>query len=166
MRGGTVKGLQGIQAKRGNIIRPLLCVEKEEIEVFVKQLDVVWKEDYTNKEDIYTRNKLRLNILPMLKKEINPNLTDTLVENGQLFGEIHDFLTKLAKEFLEKYSHYKSDNIEQRKVSENNSTYKNSVLEIDLAPLKELDVAVARYVLLESLEQIGAGESFLSILNL
>ena len=157
LRGGTVKGLRGIQAKRGNIIRPLLCVEKEEIEVFVKQLDVVWKEDYTNKEDIYTRNKLRLNILPMLKKEINPNLTDTLVENGQLFGEIHDFLTKLAKEFLEKYSHYKSDNIEQRKVSENNSTYRNSVLEIDLAPLKELDVAVARYVLLESLEQIGAG---------
>ena len=140
LRGSSVKGLRGIQAKRGNIIRPLLCMEREEIEAWLKKQEIDWREDRTNREDIYTRNKLRLTILPMLKKEINPKLGENLIENGQLFGEIHTFLTKMANEFLNTYS-----------------KLENGCVIISLEPLKQLDVAVARYVFLSSIEQSGVG---------
>lgn len=76
-RGAEQKALAGIRIQRplgiGHVIRPLLCVTKDEIEQYIKENNLKPVYDHTNYEDIYTRNRFRLHILPFLKKE-NPNV--------------------------------------------------------------------------------------------
>jgi tRNA(Ile)-lysidine synthase len=75
-RGSGLDGFTGIPEINGNIIRPLLKFSREEIEVFAKEEKISWREDHSNTSTKYVRNKIRHNILPVLK-EINPSLLDT-----------------------------------------------------------------------------------------
>lgn len=70
-RGSGVKGLGGILPVRGKIIRPLLFVSRNEIETWMAEQKLFYRIDETNLETEYTRNKIRLEILPKLEKEIN-----------------------------------------------------------------------------------------------
>jgi tRNA(Ile)-lysidine synthase len=75
-RGSGLDGFTGIPEINGNIIRPLLKFSREEIEVFAQEEKISWREDHSNTSTKYVRNKIRHNILPVLK-EINPSLLDT-----------------------------------------------------------------------------------------
>jgi tRNA(Ile)-lysidine synthase len=75
-RGSGLDGFTGIPEINGNIIRPLLKFSREEIELFAKEEKISWREDHSNTSTKYVRNKIRHNILPVLK-EINPSLLDT-----------------------------------------------------------------------------------------
>ena len=96
LRGTGIHGLQGIKPRNGRIIRPLLCVSRKEI---VEWLDVIGQDyvtDSTNLEDDVMRNKLRLNIIPLLE-QINPaaseNIAQTalrMVEAGKVFDNAMD----------------------------------------------------------------------------
>lgn len=97
MRGTTVKGLSGIPYKRGNIIRPLLDIKKEDIVEFCRESGIEFVTDETNLEAIYTRNKIRLNFIPEIEKEINPGFVDVVTKNARLFYEDSEFLDNLAK---------------------------------------------------------------------
>ena len=72
-RGSGLDGLTGIPQQNGNIIRPLLVFSRNEIEVFAKENNLEWREDSSNASDNYLRNKLRHNVIPVLK-ELNPSL--------------------------------------------------------------------------------------------
>ncbi|MFN2396365.1 MAG: tRNA lysidine(34) synthetase TilS [Bacteroidales bacterium] len=72
-RGTGLKGLHGIPLKNGNIIRPILNLSRDEIEWYVKVNALSYREDLSNQEDKYVRNKIRHKIIPILK-EINPSL--------------------------------------------------------------------------------------------
>lgn len=78
VRGTALKGLAGIPPVRGNIVRPLLAVSRAEIESFLAENGQTFVTDSTNLSDDYTRNKIRHNIIPLMK-ELNPSLTDTSV---------------------------------------------------------------------------------------
>lgn len=91
IRGTGIHGLQGIKPRNGNIIRPLLCVSRKEIQEWLEEIGQDYVTDSTNLEDDVTRNKLRLNIIPLLE-EINPaaseNIAKTalrMVEAGKVF---------------------------------------------------------------------------------
>ncbi|MDR1809526.1 MAG: tRNA lysidine(34) synthetase TilS [Prevotella sp.] len=71
VRGSGIKGLTGILPKNGKIIRPLLCVSRKEIREYLKVNKLPFVEDSSNAEDVFLRNKIRLNILPELEKS-NP----------------------------------------------------------------------------------------------
>jgi tRNA(Ile)-lysidine synthase len=75
-RGSGLDGFTGIPEINGNMIRPLLKFSREEIELFAKKEKISWREDHSNTSTKYVRNKIRHNILPVLK-EINPSLLDT-----------------------------------------------------------------------------------------
>ncbi len=75
-RGTGLEGLTGIPAINNNIVRPLLQFSREEIEQFAKDNAIQWREDASNASTKYIRNKIRHQILPVLK-EINPNLLDS-----------------------------------------------------------------------------------------
>jgi tRNA(Ile)-lysidine synthase len=75
-RGSGFDGFTGIPEINGNIVRPLLKFSREEIELFAKEEKISWREDHSNTSTKYVRNKIRHNILPVLK-EINPSLLDT-----------------------------------------------------------------------------------------
>lgn len=70
-RGTGARGLGGIPARRGNIIRPLLPVSRQEIEAFLNGRGLSYAVDRTNLVPAYTRNKIRLRLLPDVKQEIN-----------------------------------------------------------------------------------------------
>ena len=90
-RGAGLKGLQGIPLKNGKIIRPLLIFSREEIEWHVKINSIAYREDLSNREDKYTRNKIRHKIIPMLK-EINPALNKSLWELSEISAKTYGLL--------------------------------------------------------------------------
>lgn len=75
-RGTGIEGLLGIPQQNGNIVRPLLPFSRCDIEAFAKENDIQWREDSSNASDKYLRNKLRHNVLPLLKK-LNPSFTQS-----------------------------------------------------------------------------------------
>ena len=82
MRGTGIRGLTGIKPKNGYVIRPLLSVERVEIEEYLNSIGQDYVTDSTNLETDYTRNKIRLNLLPLMRA-INPN-ADRAIENTAL----------------------------------------------------------------------------------
>ncbi len=79
IRGAGLTGLCGIQAKRDEIfIRPLINIKRNEIEKYCEENNLNPRIDITNKETIYTRNKVRNILIPLLEKEFSPNIIETL----------------------------------------------------------------------------------------
>lgn len=72
-RGTGLKGLRGMKIKRDNVIRPLLCVSRDEINEFIYANHIPFREDSSNASGKYFRNKIRHQVVPVLK-EINPSL--------------------------------------------------------------------------------------------
>jgi len=75
-RGSGLDGLTGIPQQNGNIIRPLLIFSRKEIEDFAKERNIRWREDSSNASDKYLRNRLRHDVVPVLK-ELNPALLES-----------------------------------------------------------------------------------------
>lgn len=96
MRGTGLKGLTGIPYKRDNIIRPLLDVSREEIELFLKEIDQDHITDESNLLPVYTRNKIRLHLIPEIQQEFNPNFIDTLANNIANYADDEDYMNKQA----------------------------------------------------------------------
>jgi len=90
-RGTGISGLHGILPKRGQLIRPLLFLNREQIDQVIEQEHIAFVEDSSNAVTNYTRNKLRLQVIPHLRK-INPNLEKTFAENIDRFASLENFL--------------------------------------------------------------------------
>lgn len=86
LRGTGINGLLGIRPILGKIVRPLLCVNRQEIVEYLKQIEQTFVTDSTNLQDEYTRNKIRLNLLPLME-EINPSIKDSLIHTGDYLND-------------------------------------------------------------------------------
>jgi len=95
LRGSGSGGLSGILPVRDNICRPLLDFTKEEIENYLKEHNVPWVEDETNALSLYTRNIIRNEIMPLIKK-INPSAEDAILKASCYIKEDDNFLNSLA----------------------------------------------------------------------
>lgn len=78
-RGTGLEGLTGIPQQNGNIVRPLLGFTRSEIETYVKENNIEWREDSSNASDKYLRNKLRHDVAPVLKS-LNPAFMASFLE--------------------------------------------------------------------------------------
>ncbi len=78
VRGSRLKGLQGIPAKRGVFIRPLLEISRREIEKYARENDLQFREDRSNADESMTRNRLRHNVIPFLQQNLEPRLMENL----------------------------------------------------------------------------------------
>ncbi len=76
-KGTGIAGLHGIKPQQGNLVRPLLFATKQEIQDYVKQHQLTWREDSSNQSSKYSRNLIRNEVVPLLKR-INPNLEQTM----------------------------------------------------------------------------------------
>lgn len=101
-RGAGVRGLSGIPVWRKDIsvVRPLLGVTRDQIESYSREKKLPYRLDSSNLESDYTRNYLRLEIVPQLIQNLNPNLVGTLRRTGQLFYELDQFLGIEAQRIL------------------------------------------------------------------
>lgn len=101
-KGTGVKGLVGIPAKNGNIIRPILGLTTDEILEFLKSKNQSFRSDKSNDTDKYARNKIRHHVLPILK-EINPSLIDTITEHSKRLERINAYYQTSIKQHKEKF---------------------------------------------------------------
>lgn len=101
-RGSHLKGLGGISPVNGSVIRPLLDVEREEIEEYLQTKQIVWQTDETNASTEYARNYIRHEILPMADK-LCPGVGRRLAETAAGLRETEDYMADRTQEAFIKY---------------------------------------------------------------
>ena len=97
-RGSGIKGMTGILPVRDNVIRPVLCLTRKEIEEYNISNNVKYVDDETNFMAEYTRNKLRLEIMPAIKVAINGRAAEHINMAGQSLCLINDYMEKQCEE--------------------------------------------------------------------
>jgi len=100
VRGTGQAGLAGIPPCRGTIIRPILRVSRDEVMQYIKERRIPYVEDSTNSLDIFTRNKIRLSVMPVLK-ELNPRFNETAAAASMISRADEAYLSALADRFVE-----------------------------------------------------------------
>ncbi|MEE0867677.1 MAG: tRNA lysidine(34) synthetase TilS [Clostridia bacterium] len=110
IRGSSSEGLGGIKYKRDNIIRPLLDINRGEIEKYLYQNGLNWCNDSTNNCDEYSRNNLRLNVFPILN-EISHGAPNHIVNAGRYVAQDNEYLDSCAKNILDKMFDGKKANV-------------------------------------------------------
>jgi len=93
LRGTGIAGMHGIRPKRDFLIRPLLFAARSVIKKFAKENQMHWREDASNKSEIYIRNKIRSRIIPVLE-EINPSVLDTLQQQSEIMNDYEYLLNE------------------------------------------------------------------------
>lgn len=100
-RGTGIDGLRGMEYKTGKVIRPMLNIDREDLENYLKEHNYKAMIDHTNLETIYNRNKIRLETIPYIEENFNPNFIDTIFRTSDNFKEDSDFLYKYTKKTYE-----------------------------------------------------------------
>ena len=103
VRGTGMAGLCSLKPVSGNRIRPLLCLEKEEILVYLEAAGQPWRTDSSNLEDDYTRNRIRHHVLEELKTEVNPRAVRHMAQLSEELEETRAVLAQVAAEKRRQY---------------------------------------------------------------
>jgi tRNA(Ile)-lysidine synthase len=109
-KGTGLSGLHGIKNKFKFIVRPMLCFDSMDIDAYIKKHNIIFREDYSNLDNKYTRNAIRHDVIPELEK-INPSLIKTLNEEAKRFLDIEQILESKVKIEKEKCFIYRNDYI-------------------------------------------------------
>ncbi len=133
-RGTGLKGLSSIRPVRETVIRPLLQLSREEIEVYLTAQGLSWCEDSTNGEDAYVRNRIRHHILPFAEQEICSGAVAHMGELADLLAETEDYLSRETERLYE--------------------SCLTEILGLRLDRLKNLDPVMQKRVLLRALEEV------------
>jgi len=101
IRGAGLRGLGGIYPRItveddngelcGSIVRPLLSIRRRELEQYLSDIGQAWREDSTNSDATFTRNRLRKLVLPLLEKEFNPAVAESLAELAEIARGEEDY---------------------------------------------------------------------------
>ncbi len=138
-RGTGIKGLTGIPVKRENIVRPIMCVTREEIEKYLEEKDIEFCVDVTNSSTEYTRNKIRLELLPNINANINEKATYNIVNAAENLKEISDFVTEETAKAYDVY--VKNDEIDDKAFELHNAIFSQlvrMVIEKKVGKLKDI----------------------------
>jgi tRNA(Ile)-lysidine synthase len=139
IRGTGRRGLSGIPYMRGKIIRPLLDIRREDIERFLSEKQIKFVTDSSNLKTEYLRNRLRQEIIPILKKD-NPSVTESINRTADIFREEERFLEIATTKTMMRLITRKTD----------------ESIELFLMPLMTIDRAILRRILKRALCEIGA----------
>jgi tRNA(Ile)-lysidine synthase len=100
-KGTGIAGLHGIPARNGHVIRPLLCLTKDDILTYLKEHQLDWREDSSNESTKYQRNLIRREVIPVLK-QINPNFENTLQHTVAKIQGVEDVLQAYVEQARQK----------------------------------------------------------------
>jgi len=150
-RGSGPKGLSGIPPGRGMIIRPLLDVDREDIENYLKQENKSFIMDSSNLKKDYLRNKLRLELIPEMKK-MAPHITQSIARTMDILREEEKYFEIIIAKTLMKLISRKTD----------------KRIELFLLPLEVMDRVILRRVLRRALDETRGlrGIEFVHIENI
>ena len=99
VRGTGMRGLRAIQPRIvvnydeacGEVVRPLLCIRRNDLLAYLHSIGQPWREDSTNQQSKYTRNRVRQALLPLLEREFNPAVTQSLAELAEIARAEEDY---------------------------------------------------------------------------
>ena len=140
IRGTGALGLTGMSIVRGKIIRPLLQIKREEIEKFLKVQNLDFRIDSSNLRQDYLRNRIRLELLPHLKRNYNPKIVDILNRTASILSAQKDYL---KEETLKEFA--KVAKAQKEKIS------------LDLDRLFSYDIFLQREILRLVFQRLGGG---------
>jgi tRNA(Ile)-lysidine synthase len=100
LRGAGGAGLSGIPPKRGKIIRPLIRTTRKEIESYLKANKITSRLDSSNYLPDFYRNKIRLNLLPKIKKEFNPKIVEVLNRTADIISTQQEYIEETCERIL------------------------------------------------------------------
>jgi len=138
IRGTGISGFCGIKAKNKKIIRPLLKVRRGEIEQYLNQKNIKYRIDSSNTDVKYLRNKIRYQLIPLLK-EINPSIQQTIIDEMSILDDTN------------KVFQQQIDTIRDRLLIEKDSVYRINISEL-------IKLEYLRIVLFEILAPFGFSE--------
>lgn len=146
MRGTGIDGLKGMEFISEDIIRPILNISREEIESFIDSQGIETVLDKTNLVPIYNRNKVRLELLPYIRDNFNPNIVNSLWRLSQISEIDSDYLNKTAEE---KY------NFIVKNVDKHSIIIDNNLLSREASSMKLRIIRLAIFKILGSLQGIS-----------
>jgi len=142
-RGSGIKGLIGIKPVRGHIIRPLIDCNRSEIENYCKEKNIDYRTDSTNNENIYTRNKVRHDIMPLFTDKLNSNAVFNIVKTAKMAENENSFI----EEETEKA--FNSCII---------NTFENNAVYFDVDNLKKCHKAIIKRVIMKALVTVSGAK--------
>lgn len=101
-RGTGIKGLGGISPVKGEIIRPLLCVSRKEIETYLEEQDISYCTDQTNASDLYTRNKVRNHVISYMEENINEKAVAHMNDTMEHLRQVQKYLEEQVQDVWDK----------------------------------------------------------------
>lgn len=141
IRGAGMKGLGGISPVKdihgSIIIRPLIEVSRKEVEDFIKEERLESRKDSSNEKTVFTRNKIRLELIPLLEKDFNPNIKEVLANMAENL--------QIEDEFLSKYAKRKFKSV---------SKIKRAEILIDIKRFKKHPEAIRKRILRAAMEEL------------
>jgi len=99
LRGSGTAGLAGVRAKlEGGVIRPLIDVGREQARAYLRSRGEDWREDASNQDLAFSRNRIRAELLPALTRDWNPNIVETLARTAEIAADEEDYWTREIEE--------------------------------------------------------------------
>ncbi len=142
LRGAGTRGLAGIYpALHSGMVRPLLGVRRRELEEYLRALGQEWREDSTNRDRRHLRNRVRHELLPLLEREFNPEVTRVLAETAEVARAEEEFWQREVERLLPEVCSAGGGSLQ-------------------LKPLLAQPLAMQRRLVRAALERAGAGFDF------
>ena len=143
LRGSGLSGLKGIEPKRDDkFIRPLIEIEREEIEKYCEDNKLEPRYDKSNNENIYRRNKIRNEVIPYIKKEFNSNICKTINRLSEVATEESKYLEHITKKEFERITVGAIIN------------RPNDIIELDLKEFNKLELVIKRRIILYTVNKV------------
>lgn len=108
-RGTGSNGLSGIKPVRGNIIRPVMCLSRDEILEYLEGKSISYRTDVTNDENDYTRNKIRNDLMPYVTDNINSKAMENINRAAIMLRDINEYVNNQGKRMMEAYGKWQED---------------------------------------------------------
>ena len=158
LRGTGACGLAGIapEQKAKHLIRPLLATSRTEIEAYLRALGQPWRQDASNLDTRHTRNRVRHTLLPLLEKEFNPAVRQTLADLAELAQAEDEYWNNELSSLLPRLVHEGKPSRSGR----SSSGESKNVLGLDLFALRRLPLALRRQAIYESVKRLGVSLEF------
>ena len=151
IRGSGVTGLKGIEKKRDErFIRPIIECSRDEIEQYCKEHNLMPKYDKSNMENIYTRNKIRNELIPYIKKEFNPNIIENLNRLSTIVAKEEEYFHNIVENTFEKLN-ITGDNLEENINKENNIS---NLCVLKLREFNKLDDVIKSRLILYTISEV------------
>jgi len=146
LRGAGMRGLSGMSVQRGPFIRPLLWASRKEILQYAREKGLEFRQDSTNADVSYRRNRIRHELIPYLEEHFNPEIVERANRMGTVFSEIESFLIAMAHESAEDCILLQNQ----------------SKIILDIGKFSKYFNIIRKYILRECLYKMGAAHSYVT----